>query len=65
MAGKIQALKNILVTAIRPRLIAFILLAELILNASLYFALKSGYGLLTATLFALIILGYFVLMLQK
>lgn len=51
--------------ALSPHLVAFILLAELFLNASLYFALKSGWDLVTALLFGFIILGYFGLVLLR
>ena len=50
---------------IRSRLTAFILLAELFLNASLYFALKSDNELFTAVLVGLIVLGYLGLVWHK
>jgi hypothetical protein len=62
---KYPYIKNKYISAISPRLVGFILLAELFLNASLYFALKSGHDLLTALLFGLIVLGYLGLVLLK
>jgi uncharacterized protein YqgC (DUF456 family) len=41
----------------RPSFIAMVLVAELVSNASLYFALKSGNKIVTAFLVGLIVLG--------
>lgn len=46
-------------------LVAIILIAELLLNASLYFALKSDNEPLIALLLGFILLGYFGLIWQK
>ncbi len=63
--GKHPNLQRKFMAALSPHLVAFILLAELFLNASLYFALKSGWDLVTALLFGFIILGYFGLVLLR
>ena len=50
---------------ISSHLVAIILIVELFLNASLYFALKSDNEPLIASLLGFIVLGYFGLVWQK
>jgi hypothetical protein len=60
-----QELKEKKKETIGPSFTAVVLVAELLLNASLYFALKSGNQIATAFLVGLIVLGYIGLVWHK
>jgi hypothetical protein len=60
-----QELKEKKKETMRPSFIAMVLVAELLLNASLYFALKSGNQIVTVFLVGLIVLGYLGLVWHK